>query len=286
MENQIITMTTETLANAYYESYLKLAAAENTQEGYKYALATYKRYNNDNDFISYAGTRKMVDGLLADGRSPETINQYLGKLSKIVGWASKIGVIQFNFLDADIFPRLKTIKKLHENVTDDMDFNELLNVVTNIRDRAILVLLGVAGMRKSEVTNLNLEDIVKLETGEYRMLITNPKNGKQRYSILASDYAIELEEHLKTVVSGAVFTASKTGERLNERSINYIVKKYGKFKPHSFRHRTGEKLFQAGASVDDISQVLGNSISTCEKVYKGIDLERQKNTSNLLRRED
>lgn len=277
-------LTAEELTIAYYEAYAKLATSKTTQEGYKYALLAYQRFNGKDEPITYCGVRAMVDGLQAEGKKAETINQYIGGLARVLGWAVKAGVCNKNFLDPDLFPRIKTVTKIHQNVTDEMDFDEILSRVTNKRDRAMLVLMGVAGMRKSEIAFLDKSDITKLNDNSYKLLLRNPKNGKQRWAILPSGYSAELEEHLETIDDGAVFTSAQHKKRLNVRSINEIVKKYGKFSPHAYRHRTAEVLFQAGASIDDISEVLGNSPSVCARVYKGIDINRQTATANLLKR--
>jgi integrase len=143
----------------------------------------------------------------------------------------------------------------------------------------------VAALRKSEVVALNVEDVRK-HAGGYKLKIRNPKNGRERWAILPESYAPDLTRHLQQVLTGdsPVFTAERTGQRLNTRSLNYIVGRYGDFSPHKYRHRAAETLYQAGASVEDVAKHIGDTIAVTEKVYAGVNIEAQTGTAALLKR--
>jgi integrase len=224
----------------------------------------------------------MVNGLTADGIQPCTINGYLGSLHTVLKYAVKLGIAPVDFMDKDLMPRLRQTERVHQNVTDTLDYDAILNTVETARDRALLALLGVASMRKGEVIALNVEDIFPHEGG-YKLLIRQAKAQAQRWAILPEAYADALREHLKSVQSGAVFTARKTGKRLNSRSVNWIVNQYAEYSPHKYRHAGAERLYAAGASTEDIASILGNTISTCERVYRGVNLDRMTATANLLK---
>ena len=154
------------------------------------------------------------------------------------------------------------------------------------RDRALLELLYAAGLRVSELTGLNLEDMEQSE----RMLRVRGKGNKERivpYGRKAQE-ALEkywpLREQLLLQTSGkggarravprtnAVFL-NYAGTRLTQRSVGRIVKKYVKLininwdlHPHSLRHAFATHLLADGADLRAIQELLGHqSLSTTQK---------------------
>ena len=154
------------------------------------------------------------------------------------------------------------------------------------RDRALLELLYAAGLRVSELTGLNLEDMEQNE----RMLRVRGKGNKERivpYGRKAQE-ALEkywpLREQLLLQSYGsrgmrraaprtdAVFL-NYAGSRLTQRSVGRIVKKYVKLvninwdlHPHSLRHAFATHLLADGADLRAIQELLGHqSLSTTQK---------------------
>ena len=154
------------------------------------------------------------------------------------------------------------------------------------RDRALLELLYAAGLRVSELTGLNLEDMEQNE----RMLRVRGKGNKERvvpYGTKAQE-ALEkywpLRDQLLLQTPGgegkrpaaprtnAVFL-NYAGKRLTQRSVGRIVKKYVKLvninwdlHPHSLRHAFATHLLADGADLRAIQELLGHqSLSTTQK---------------------
>jgi integrase/recombinase XerC len=154
------------------------------------------------------------------------------------------------------------------------------------RDRALLELLYAAGLRVSELTGLNLEDMEQNE----RMLRVRGKGNKERIVPYGSKAHEALEKYwplreqllLQTTGSGgtrkalphtnAVFL-NYAGRRLTQRSVGRIVKKYVKLvninwdlHPHSLRHAFATHLLADGADLRAIQELLGHqSLSTTQK---------------------
>ena len=154
------------------------------------------------------------------------------------------------------------------------------------RDRALLELLYAAGLRVSELTGLNLEDMEQNE----RMLRVRGKGNKERIVPYGRKAQEALEKYwplreqllLQTSRSGGMRRAAPrgnavflnyAGSRLTQRSVGRIVKKYVKLvninwdlHPHSLRHAFATHLLADGADLRAIQELLGHqSLSTTQK---------------------
>jgi integrase/recombinase XerC len=154
------------------------------------------------------------------------------------------------------------------------------------RDCALLELLYAAGLRVSELTGLNLEDMEQNE----RMLRVRGKGNKERIVPYGTKAQEALEKYwplreqllLQTSGSGGMRRAAPrtnavflnyAGSRLTQRSVGRIVKKYVKLvninwdlHPHSLRHAFATHLLADGADLRAIQELLGHqSLSTTQK---------------------
>ena len=147
------------------------------------------------------------------------------------------------------------------------------------RDRAMLELLYASGLRVSELTGLDLDDVDRKE----QMLRVLGKGNKQRII----PYGSKAEEALKgywpirealLAKSGrhgeaqAIFL-NHNGRRLTSRSVARILKRYVRLvnvnwdlHPHSLRHAFATHLLADGADLRAIQELLGHSsLSTTQR---------------------
>jgi len=150
------------------------------------------------------------------------------------------------------------------------------------RDRAILEMLYAAGLRVSELTGLNLVDMDQKD----QMLRVRGKGNKERivpyggkaaqalraYWPVRDSLLQESADAGRKPSAEAVFLNYR-GDRLTQRSIGRIVKKYVKLvnvnwdlHPHSLRHAFATHLLADGADLRAIQELLGHqSLSTTQK---------------------
>ena len=162
-----------------------------------------------------------------------------------------------------------------------------------LRDRAILELLFSAGLRVSELININREKL-NLKSGE---LSVRGKGNKIRVVFISETAAAALVKYLavRTDVDPALFVrparnASQAGAssrsdaggdkeslRLTTRSVQRIVKHYAlkagivkNVHPHTLRHSFATDLIMNGADIRSVQEMLGHSSITTTQIYTHI----------------
>ncbi|MDI6698429.1 MAG: tyrosine recombinase XerC [Candidatus Saccharicenans sp.] len=153
-----------------------------------------------------------------------------------------------------------------------------------VRDRAILELLYASGLRVSELTGLDLEDLHLRE----RLVRVKGKGKKERIVPFGRQAEMWLREYLalrarlalKTTPSPALFLNYR-GQRLTARSVQRLVQArlkqiavFRRVSPHSLRHSFASHLLSRGADLRAIQELLGHrSLATTQK-YTHLDLSR------------
>ncbi len=147
------------------------------------------------------------------------------------------------------------------------------------RDRAILETLYSTGLRVSELSNLN-RDQVDLKRREF---MVRGKGRKPRIVFLSSraadfisDSLRERDDHLKPLfvnsLKGDILDDEK--RRLTTVSIENMVRKYSlkagiikKVTPHTLRHSYATELLINGADIRSVQEMLGHSSITTTQIY-------------------
>jgi len=191
-----------------------------------------------------------------------------------IGKSSKREV---EFLEADEMERILA-------AAGGVDFKSL-------RDKAILELLFSAGLRVSELININ-RDRLDLKSREFSV---RGKGDKVRVVFVSDGAAKALQRYLekRTDIDLALFVqdeksqakfkrkvetrqclVSTGGLRLTPRTIQRIVKHYaakaGIIKdvhPHTLRHSFATDLLMNGADIRSVQEMLGHSSITTTQVY-------------------
>jgi len=154
----------------------------------------------------------------------------------------------------------------------------------DLRDKAALELLYATGMRVSELTGLNLDDLNFSE----RLIRIRGKGKKERlipFGKKAEDslafYIRSRPQINKGDIEAKALFLNYRGERLSSRSIERVVDKYirltalrRKISPHSLRHSFASHLLSRGADLRVIQELLGHeSLATTQK-YTHINLKQ------------
>ena len=156
------------------------------------------------------------------------------------------------------------------------------------RNRIILELLWVSGMRISELSGLNYENL-NLEQNEIRVF---GKGSKERIVLIPDKTKQGLINYIENV-SDLICKKDKTpssplfinynGYRLQNQSIRKALKKtldsihFTKYvTPHVFRHSFATHLLENGADLRVVQELLGHSSIKNTQIYTHVSLEHLK----------
>lgn len=153
-----------------------------------------------------------------------------------------------------------------------------------LRDKAILETLFSTGLRVSELTGLD-RDNINMERGEF---MVRGKGDKERIVFLSDNAKDAISDYLKSrkddfaplfIHYGGLNDELEEGEymRLTPRSVQRTIKKYAKLAgivkdvtPHVLRHSFATDLLINGADVRSVQEMLGHSSITTTQIYTHI----------------
>jgi len=184
------------------------------------------------------------------------------KLSAIRSFVSYLNDNDFKVtLQADDSVKVaKTLPKpiSHEHILEAIESAEL-------QEKLVVVLLYTLGLRISELSSLELENISQ------KWIRVTGKGNKQRDIPLIKSSKVLIDEYL-SVFTSKKFLFEKKGEKLSENSLRYMINKVFKdvslkVTPHQLRHSYATSLLNSGAPIVDVSELLGHSSMATTQIY-------------------
>lgn len=184
----------------------------------------------------------------------------------------------------------KTEKKLPKGLSLE-EVEKILtlpNLLTPIgaRDRAMIELLFAAGLRVSELLNLNTND-VDLEVGYVRCF---GKGSKERIVPIGRLCIKYMNHYLQTgrvfmtneKSEGALFL-NKKGVRMTRQGFWKILRAYSKnagiereISPHHLRHSFATQLLEHGADLRSVQELLGHADISTTQIYTHVSSRQLK----------
>jgi len=233
------------------------------------------------DFVGYC--KRPPDQL-----GIEHVHQYQLHLTKErkVSLRFFYGVTLHKNWDVQRIPYQKTGRKLPV-VLSQGEVKALLETVTNLKHRALLMSAYAAGLRVSEVVNLRVGDI---DSQRMVLRIEQGKGRKDRYVMLSEKLLVALREYWK--VTGPqlwLFPGQKAGEHLCCSSVQRVFYKARdaagitkRVSVHSLRHSFATHLLESGTSIRKIQLLLGHRSLQSTQVYTHVAGDHLRDTASPL----
>lgn len=187
-----------------------------------------------------------------------------------------------------VFIRYLKAKSPLPQVLSEAQIRELLEgqwgKIQSPRDRAILELASGEGLRVSELSYLNVEDI-SFDRQEIR--IRKGKGLKERILPLTQPILTALQTYCEkhNLTSGALLCYSlqkgSDRKRLQIRSLRSIISRYLSLipgchntNPHVLRHSLATHLHNRGADIRAIQEILGHESITTTEIYTHLETKK------------
>ena len=258
---------------------------------------TCKAYGEDmEDYLAFQGTqgggddpakadtfqvRSYLASLSRRGMTKRSIQRHLSTLRAFYRYLISTGKSETN--PASVVPMPRAEKRLPKALTAK-EVSSVLEAPEetgwrHLRDRAIFELLYASGLRVSELTSLNIEDL-QFST---QFLRVRGKGGKERIVPFGGKAVEALKEYLsaRPVSAGTALFLNRRGDRLTSRSVHRAVlrrvlatlQEEG-ISPHTFRHTFATHLLEAGADLRVIQELLGHASLATTQIYTHVDIRR------------
>ena len=270
----------------------------------RYSPHTVRSYQNDLDqFFSFLSENEMpvnpgeitshqvrawIVNLMEHSISSVSVHRKLSCLRVFFRYLRKEGVIKSDPLEKVVLPKRK--KQLPQFIGEEaldtlLDNNNFGDDFSGIRNRTIIEMLYLTGMRRAELIGLHNNDI---DLREATVKVTGKRN-KQRIIPLAKPFVTRLEEYIrlrddvmKNDNDGWFFITDK-GNKLYDRYVYDIVKGYlsmvttiEKKSPHVLRHTFATHMLNHGADLNAIKEFLGHASLSATQVYTHNTFEKLK----------
>ncbi len=256
---------------------------------YTYDLKMFEGFTNAKNLekAKTADLRRFLLHLKRDkDYAPRSLHRKICCLKSFYKFIKKEGYITSNPAEGIESPKIP--KSLPKTITVK-EAALLLNTPQNIRDKTILYLLYATGMRVSELSNLNIQNI---NIKERILRVEGGKGNKDRIIPLPGQLIPLLEEflnnHNKTSMEKALIL-NKSGTRMTTRSIQRLVSKYKKLAgltgkkltPHTLRHAFATHLLSNSVDIRVIQELLGHSSLSTTQLYTHVSLEHLRKSYDL-----
>jgi integrase/recombinase XerC len=270
----------------------------------RYSLHTIRSYQNDldqfftwlsensippdPDEISSHAIRAWIVSLMDRGITSVSVHRKISCLRVFFRYLRKEGIIKGDPLEKIVLPKRKKRlpvfieEKALETLLDDFSFGDDL---AGVRNRTIIEMLYLTGMRRAELIGLRDPDI-DLE-GE-TVKVTGKRN-KQRIIPLTKPFLSRLEEYMKIrneaseQVRGDWFFRTDRGNKLYDKYVYNVVRGYlsmvttiEKKSPHILRHTFATHMLNRGADLNTIKEFLGHANLSATQIYTHNTFEKLK----------
>jgi integrase/recombinase XerD len=241
----------------------------NTIRTYKRELEKYQEWLQERDadiqHLTKMDIQSYIYYLEAQQKSITTIDKTAGVIRT---FAKYLGKPELTF-----GLELKPVEKNNDIETLSVTaYSQLLKKIkeeSNLRNITIVYVLLHTGIRVSELCNLDREHI---DLEKHELIVQ--KNDEQRVIPLSNEVREYLQMYLDSHAYEAVFV-SGAGERLSERAVQYMLKKYD-VTPQKLRHTFCQRLIDNNVDVETVSRLAGHKDINVTKKYVKAQMNKRK----------
>ena len=265
--------------------------SENTISAYSIALKRYITFLEDRgiknaDEVSHDVVEGMFTLLSSIGLSSRSVAQNLSALKAFHRFLEDEDITKKDPTQNFQTPRMS--KKLPQ-VLEYSEINRILNSIDSssligIRDRTMFEVLYGAGLRVSELIDLNIGNIFEKE-GFIRVIGKRSKEriiplGEEAFRWIGLWVSDARPQISKMGSSGDYLFLNARGKRMTRDGFFKLFKKQidragikKDVSPHTFRHSFATHLLEGGADLRSVQEMLGHASISTTQIYTHLDRE-------------
>lgn len=269
--------------------YIEKKLSNNTKDAYKRDLISFSNYLNNKEIskINSTDIKSYIKHLNDIKDKDRTIARKIVSVRTFFDYLMMNKIIKENPCEKIESPKLR---KSLPKVLSIEDVNKLLSLKANTpleyRNKAMIELMYDAGLRVSELVNLEVNNI-NLKDCYVRCF----GKGKKERIVPLGDIAIEVldkyiniyrDSLLKGYFTDKLFISSY-GKGITRQGFFKILKSEAKkagitkeFSPHTLRHSFATHLLEYGADLSSISELLGHENIKTTQIYTHISNNKKR----------
>jgi len=268
-----------------YSKHTQIAYQKDLEQFFEYVQKIYDISSIHN--VKHIHIRAWIVSLIQENITTKSINRKLSCLKSFFKFVLKRGGLQTNPMAKIISPKLgkrlpvfvdqKSINQLFEDISFSDNYE-------GFRDRMILELLYLTGIRRAELIGLKRSDL----DINAKLLKVLGKGKKERLIPLTNGLKENLTLYLNLLdkefegASSYLFLTKK-GKQLYPKLVYLIVKRnlaqvtsIEQKSPHVLRHSFATHLSNNGAELNAIKELLGHNSLSATQVYTHNSIDRLK----------
>jgi integrase/recombinase XerC len=232
--------------------------------------------------------RAWIVSMLDNNYSTVSVHRKISCLRVFYRYLRKEGELKTDPLEKVVLPkRKKTLPVFVEeaamnNLLDNNAFNDDFG---GIRNRTIIEMLYLTGMRRAELIGLRNNDV---DLSEGTVKVTGKRNKQRIIPLVRSfipglDHYIKLRDEKIIENEGDWFFVTDKGNKLYDKYVYSIVNTYlamvttiEKKSPHILRHTFATHMLNHGADLNSIKELLGHANLSATQVYTHNTFEKLK----------
>lgn len=231
---------------------------------------------NDDDVVYY------LEYLYKKNYNKNSISRKLSAIRSFYNYLVRNEIISYNYFNNHRNPKKERILPKY---LKNEDIKKMFDNCKNIRNKLILELLYVTGIRVSELVGIKLKDI-NTYNKEIKIL---GKGSKERIVMYSSDCSKLLEEYINGYRkeldkhNSEYLILNKNGSSISTTSVREILNKIkllsctnSKITPHMLRHTFATDMLNNGADLVSVKELLGHESLDTTSIYTHVTNEQIK----------
>lgn len=291
--------------------------SENTKKAYIKDLKDFFGVNDLKNIkikdilqVNTASANIFREKLRQKGLKPSTINRKLTSLSSFFSFLSRkeIGLISYNpFSPREGAIRLKQNRRYsNTRCLTKQEIQSMIKVtmqkddLVSLRNRIIVLLLATTGMRRSEIANIKIGDMKKMEDKNVIEIIG--KGDKERLIVISDTIKTFIDKYLELrnltyndkneylLVNHSYNPKFSGMDKLTSQTIYNVIKSIAEeagldasnISPHCLRHSFATESLEMGLPIQDVQDLMGHADISTTRRYDHTRRILKNNPSQML----